>query len=143
MINEHVYIRMAYVQAPCNYVYSAYMYNPNPVHGLDKTRGEENFVLRCCYPRGARIVTVTSHLTSPLPIARATQYVAHNLCSSPFERHRLQQSYINVQPTASQTIAVLSTVVIITIVNPYPLCRKIHKFVPWRRLRNLIFHTRL
>ena len=51
-----------------------------------------------CYPRGTRSVTVTSLMTSPLPSARAIQYVAHNLCSSPFERRAPshQQSYINL-----------------------------------------------
>jgi hypothetical protein len=38
------------------------------------------------YPRGSRSVIVASQMTSPRPIARATQYLAHNLCSSPFER---------------------------------------------------------
>ena len=43
----------------------------------------------CYYPRGTRSVCVTSQMTSSRhPIARATRYlcIAHNLCSSPFER---------------------------------------------------------
>ena len=49
----------------------------------------------CCYPRRTRSVTVTS----PLPIARAIQYVGHNLCTRPPFKRRApsnQQSYINL-----------------------------------------------
>jgi hypothetical protein len=103
--------------------------NPNTCHSIHKQTHEftlwitnSEYYSMCCSPRVTRRVIVTaSPCLSPGPLKSLAN---HNLCGSPFERHSLQQSYINVHPSASITSAAPPPTVIFTVAIIRTTCVK-------------------
>ena len=86
---HHQAIRSAYLCSPTNPTRNYFEHLADASTALRRQCSVLNLSLSllmtlvrmCYYPRGTRSVIVTSLMTSPRPIARATQYLAHNLCT--------------------------------------------------------------
>jgi hypothetical protein len=101
--SHHQAIRSAYLYSPTTTTRNYFdcladtPLTPSPplprAHSLTTDSVDSGELVRVCYePRGTRSVTMTSSMTSPCLIARTTQSLAHNLCSSSFD---LQATSLN------------------------------------------------